>query len=89
MTPVVPGGYSLAGAAAFTGAVTHTVAPAIIAFEMSGQIKNLVPTLIAILLSNAVASLIAPGQYDSGILMKGLPYLPDLLPCSSGKIFIN
>lgn len=39
---------------------------------------------IAVLISNAVAVLLQPSLYDSIILIKNLPYLPDLLPSSSG-----
>lgn len=81
---VVPGGYSTVGAAAFSGAVTHTISTSVIVFELTGQITYVIPILIAVLVSNAVASLLAPSIYDSIILIKKLPYLPDLLPSSSG-----
>lgn len=55
-----------------------------IVFELTGQITYVIPILIAVLVSNAVASLLAPSIYDSIILIKKLPYLPDLLPSSSG-----
>jgi chloride channel 2 len=37
-----------------------------------------------VLISNATAALLQPSLYDSIILIKKLPYLPDLLPSSSG-----
>lgn len=40
---------------------------------------------IAVLIANAIAALLQPSLYDSIILIKKLPYLPDLLPSSSGK----
>lgn len=79
------GGYAVVGAAAFSGAVTHTVSVAVIVFEMTGQITHIVPVMIAVLISNAIAALLQPSMYDSIILIKKLPYLPDLLPSSSGK----
>lgn len=82
---MVPGGYATVGAAAFSGAVTHTISTSVIIFELTGQITYVIPILIAVLISNAVASLLAPSLYDSIILIKKLPYLPDLLPSSSGK----
>ncbi len=78
------GGYAVVGAAAFSGAVTHTVSVGVIAFEMTGQITHIVPVMIAVLISNAIAALLQPSMYDSIILIKKLPYLPDLLPSSSG-----
>lgn len=83
LSPIIPGGYAVVGAAAFSGAVTHTVSVGVIVFEMTGQITHIVPVMIAVLISNAVAALLQPSMYDSIILIKKLPYLPDLLPSSS------
>lgn len=84
ITPIIPGGYATVGAAAFSGAVTHTISVSVIVFEMTGQITHIVPIMIAVLISNAIAALLQPSIYDSIILIKKLPYLPDLLPSSSG-----
>lgn len=84
ITPIIPGGYATVGAAAFSGAVTHTISVSVIIFEMTGQITHIVPIMIAVLISNAIAALLQPSIYDSIILIKKLPYLPDLLPSSSG-----
>lgn len=83
LSPIIPGGYAVVGAAAFSGAVTHTVSVGVIVFEMTGQITHIVPVMIAVLISNAIAALLQPSMYDSIILIKKLPYLPDLLPSSS------
>lgn len=84
LNQIIPGGYAVVGAAAFSGAVTHTVSVGVIVFEMTGQISHLVPVMIAVLISNAIAALLQPSIYDSIILIKKLPYLPDLLPSGSG-----
>lgn len=86
LSPIIPGGYAVVGAAAFSGAVTHTVSVAVIIFEMTGQITHIVPVMISVLVSNAIAALLQPSMYDSIILIKKLPYLPDLLPSGSGEI---
>lgn len=83
-SPITPGGYATVGAAAFSGAVTHTISVSVIVIEMTGQITHIVPIMIAVLISNAIAALLQPSIYDSIILIKKLPYLPDLLPSSSG-----
>ncbi|KAL9890915.1 chloride channel protein 2 isoform X7 [Glossina fuscipes] len=88
LSPIIPGGYAVVGAAAFSGAVTHTVSVAVIVFEMTGQITHVVPVMIAVLVANAIAALLQPSMYDSIILIKKLPYLPDLLPSSSGMYSI-
>ncbi|XP_039970797.1 chloride channel protein 2 isoform X7 [Bactrocera tryoni] len=88
LSPIIPGGYAVVGAAAFSGAVTHTVSVAVIIFEMTGQITHVVPVMIAVLIANAIAALLQPSMYDSIILIKKLPYLPDLLPSSSAMYSI-
>ena len=80
---IVAGGYATVGAASFTGAVTHTISISVIVFEMTGQITHIIPILIAVLISNAVAALLEHSCYDSIILIKKLPYVPDILPSSS------
>ncbi|KAI2649742.1 Chloride channel protein ClC-Kb [Labeo rohita] len=75
-----PGGYALAGAAAFSGAVTHTLSPALLALEMTGQCSHAVPSLVATLVSNAVArAKHRPSFYDGISLIKQLPHLPSLI----------
>ncbi|CTQ86468.1 Chloride channel protein [Caenorhabditis elegans] len=75
---VRPGVYAVVGAAAFCGAVTHTVSVAVIVFELTGQLCHLLPVMIAVLIANAVASYLQPSIYDSIIRIKNLPYLPDI-----------
>ncbi|XP_070825302.1 chloride channel K [Chaetodon trifascialis] len=77
---VNPGGYALAGAAAFSGAVTHTLSPALLAVELTGQFSHAVPVLLATLLANAVArSEHRPSFYDALSISKRLPHLPSLM----------
>ncbi|XP_061774826.1 chloride channel protein 2-like [Nerophis ophidion] len=76
--PIVPGGYAVVGAAALSGAVTHTVSTAVIVFELTGQISHILPVMIAVILANAVAQSLQPSIYDSIIRIKKLPYLPEL-----------
>uniref|UniRef100_A0A8C7ZSD0 Chloride channel protein 2 n=1 Tax=Oryzias sinensis TaxID=183150 RepID=A0A8C7ZSD0_9TELE len=66
------------GAAALSGAVTHTVSTAVIVFELTGQISHILPVMIAVILANAVAQALQPSLYDSIIRIKKLPYLPEL-----------
>ncbi|GBP04873.1 Chloride channel protein 2 [Eumeta japonica] len=80
---ILPGGYATVGAAAFTGAVTHTVSTIVIVIEMTGQVTHLLPIMAAVLAANAVAALLQPSCFDSIILIKKLPYLPDLLSSAS------
>ena len=47
-------------------------------FELTGQISHVLPVLLAVLVSNAVAQLFTPSLYESIIILKKLPHLPDL-----------
>ncbi|XP_072101420.1 chloride channel K isoform X5 [Mobula birostris] len=76
LSPIIPGGYALAGAAAFSGAVTHTLSTALLVFELTGQIAHILPVLLAVLVANAIAQKLQPSFYDGAIIVKKLPYLP-------------
>jgi len=91
VSPILPGGYAIVGAAAFSSGVTHSISICVIISEMTGQISHIVPVMIAVLVSNAISTLLQPSLYDSMIMIKKLPYLPDILPSSSGaySIFVE
>lgn len=55
-----------------------------IVFELTGQISHVLPVLLAVLVSNAVAQQFTPSLYESIIMLKKLPHLPDL---NSHKIY--
>ncbi|XP_023217752.1 chloride channel protein 2-like [Centruroides sculpturatus] len=80
---IIPGGYAVAGAAAFSGSVTHTISTSVIVFELTGQMSHILPVIISVLVSNAVAHSLQPSIYDSIIKMKNLPYLPPVVSASS------
>ncbi|KAG8569838.1 hypothetical protein GDO81_014558 [Engystomops pustulosus] len=76
VNPIIPGGYALAGAAAYSGAVTHTLSTALLAFEATGQIAHILPVILSVLIANAIAQKFQPSFYDGTIIVKKLPYLP-------------
>ena len=80
---IVPGSYAVVGAAAFSGAVTHTVSTSVILFEMTGQIVHIIPVILGVFISNAVCQSLQPSIYDSIIEIKKLPYLPPIASSSS------
>ncbi|KAG5861356.1 hypothetical protein JTB14_021814 [Gonioctena quinquepunctata] len=82
---IMPGAYATVGAAAFAGAVTHTMSVCVILFEMTSSITHVIPVLIAVLIANGVARFLSPSIYDLVIRSKKLPYLPDLLPNTSSE----
>lgn len=56
---------------------------------MTGQIQHIIPVLVAVLVSNAISTLLQPSLYDSIIMIKKLPYLPDIISSSSGKVALK
>lgn len=81
--PILPGGYAIVGAAAFSAGVTHTVSISVVVAEMTGQIQHIIPVLVAVIVSNAISTLLQPSLYESIIMIKKLPYLPNILPSRS------
>ncbi|RWS27823.1 chloride channel protein 2-like protein [Leptotrombidium deliense] len=81
--PIVPGGYAVVGAAAFSGAVTHTISTTVMVFELTGQMSHILPVIIAVLIANAVAQSLKPSIYDSIIEIKKLPFLPSIVSTNS------
>ena len=82
------GSYAIVGAAAFSAGVTHTVSISVVVAEMTGQIQHIIPVLVAVIVSNAISTLLQPSLYESIIMIKNLPYLPNILPSSSGNFYI-
>ncbi|XP_074969929.1 chloride channel protein ClC-Kb-like isoform X1 [Phalacrocorax aristotelis] len=74
--PVIPGGYALAGAAAFSGSVTHTISTTLLVCEATGYLGHLLPVVLAVLVANAITQKHQPSFYDGTIIVKKLPYLP-------------
>ena len=80
------GGYAIVGAAAFSAGLTHSISICVVISEMTGQIRHIIPVMIAVLVANAISTLLQPSLYDSIIMIKKLPYLPDIISSSSGTL---
>ncbi|XP_069638396.1 chloride channel protein ClC-Ka isoform X3 [Haliaeetus albicilla] len=74
--PVIPAGYALAGAAAFSGSVTHAISTALLVCEATGHLGHVLPIVLAVLVANAITQKHQPSFYDGTIIVKKLPYLP-------------
>ncbi|XP_060710693.1 chloride channel protein ClC-Kb-like isoform X1 [Hemiscyllium ocellatum] len=81
---ITPSGYALAGAAAYSGAVTHTISTAVLVFELTGQMSHILPVLIAVLVANVISQRSQPSFFDGIVIVKKLPYLPKLTVGKSG-----
>ncbi|KAM9521270.1 chloride channel protein ClC-Kb-like isoform 2-T2 [Guaruba guarouba] len=73
---IIPGGYALAGAAAFSGAVTHSISTALLVCEATGHLSHVLLVTVAVLVANAIAQKHQPSFYEGTIIVKKLPYLP-------------
>ncbi|XP_065505921.1 chloride channel protein ClC-Kb-like isoform X3 [Caloenas nicobarica] len=78
LRPIIPAGYALAGAAAFSGSVTHTISTALLVCEATGHLGHLLPVVLAVLVANAITQKHQPSFYDGTIIVKKLPYLPPI-----------
>ncbi|KAL9825557.1 chloride channel protein ClC-Ka [Geothlypis trichas] len=63
---------------AFAGSVTHAVSTALLVCEATGHLSHLLPTVLAVLVANAISQKNQPSFYDAGIIVKKLPYLPPI-----------
>lgn len=86
---IIPGGYAVAGAAAFSGAVTHTLSTALLALEMTGQLSHILPVLLSVLVANAIAQRYQPSFYDGTIIVKKLPYIPRFWGSQKGSCMVT
>ncbi|XP_046850431.1 chloride channel protein 2-like isoform X2 [Xenia sp. Carnegie-2017] len=88
ISKILPGGYAVVGAAAMSGAVTHTISVSVIVFELTGQIAHILPVMVAVLIANGIAQWLQPSIYDSIIQIKKLPYLPEITNSRLYKITV-
>lgn len=46
--------------------------------EATGHLGHILPTVLAVLVANAITQKNQPSFYDAGIIVKKLPYLPPI-----------
>lgn len=71
-----PGVFAVAAAAGLTSACTRTLATGVIVFEVIGQLEHLLPVLITVIISYAMAKSMSVSVYDLSLRVKALPYVP-------------
>ena len=64
--------YALVGAVAFSSGVTHTISAAVIVVEMTGDLKLLLPCLLAAVIAAGITKANGLSVYDQGMLNRGL-----------------
>ena len=75
---VLAGSYAVAGGAAFSAGVTRAVSTAVFVFEMTGQLHQLVPVLLSVIIAIGVGNLHTPSIYNSLLELNKLPYFYSL-----------
>jgi len=76
--PIQPGVYAMVGAAATLGGVCRvTISLVVIMLELTGDLSEVVPFMLAVLVAKVVGDFLNEGIYDLYIVLKGYPYLPE------------
>lgn len=83
---VNPATYALVGAASLAGSVTQTVSAAVIALEVTGQLRLLIPVCIGVLFSISISSTLVSSVYETLMRIRGLPYTPSLDFATNGSV---
>uniref|UniRef100_A0A0G4HDE0 Chloride channel protein n=1 Tax=Chromera velia CCMP2878 TaxID=1169474 RepID=A0A0G4HDE0_9ALVE len=73
-----PSAYAVVGAAAFTAGVVRVLSISVIVFELTGDMKAMMPVLLAVLMAYATNAALSLSLYDMIIRFKQMPYLPKL-----------
>ena len=64
--------YAVVGAVSLAAGVTHSVSVAVIALEMTGNVRMLLPMLVAAVVSAGISKLSGLSIYDQGMINKGI-----------------
>lgn len=74
---VIPGTYALIGAGAALSGITHlTVTVAVIMFELTGAVKYIIPTMVAVTITKLINDKWGQGGIaDQMIVFNGLPFI--------------
>ena len=74
---IVPGVYAVIGAASvLTGVTRMTITTAVIMFEITGELSNILPLMLAVMISKFIGDSISPVSISEGLIrLKGFPFL--------------
>jgi chloride channel 2 len=75
---ISPAVYAVIGCCAFAGAITQTISTAVILLEITGDLNFICPALVAIMISVGISKKVSVNIYDSMLIIRRLPFLPDL-----------
>eukprot|EP00638_Chattonella_subsalsa_P003378 CAMPEP_0117747822 /NCGR_PEP_ID=MMETSP0947-20121206/8723_1 /TAXON_ID=44440 /ORGANISM="Chattonella subsalsa, Strain CCMP2191" /LENGTH=472 /DNA_ID=CAMNT_0005565315 /DNA_START=234 /DNA_END=1653 /DNA_ORIENTATION=- len=69
---------AIAGAVFFSSGVTHTLAPAVVVYELAGARMTSLPLCLGTYIALTISSKFSKSIYDNLIKSKDIPFLPDL-----------
>lgn len=75
---ISPAVYAVIGCCSFAGSITQTISTAVILLEITGDINFVCPALVAVSISVIISRKISVNIYDSMLIIRRLPFLPDL-----------
>lgn len=75
---ISPAVYAVIGCCAFAGSITQTISTAVILLEITGDINFICPALVAIIISVGISRKVTVNIYDSMLIIRRLPFLPDM-----------
>lgn len=75
---VSPAVYAVIGCCTFAGSITQTISTAVILLEVTGDINFICPALVAVIISVGISRKVSVNIYDSMLIIRRLPFLPDL-----------
>lgn len=82
---IVGGGYAVVGAASMVAAATGSISVAIIAFEITAQLSNMIPVLLAVLVASHVGRIVSKSAYQDLANQSKLKNDPMLQPVALFK----
>lgn len=81
--------FSLVGAACFLSGATHSIAPSVIIFEITGESSHFLHLLFASLISNLICKSISVSVFDVILFIRNLPYLATVKSAKLYSLTLN
>lgn len=75
---IPPSVYAVIGSCAFSASITQTMSTAVILLEITGDLNFILPALVSVAISVGISRKISVNIYDSMLIIRRLPFLPDL-----------
>ncbi|XP_049850026.1 chloride channel protein ClC-Kb-like isoform X2 [Schistocerca gregaria] len=77
--------YSIIGCCAYASSTTQTMSTALLLIELTGEVKLVYPILLSVVIAVGISHMFTVNYYDSLIIIRHLPYLPNLKRFNANK----